>query len=180
MLFNKKNKLIIKTATIIYKKIIIQSRNKRFYKELKVPDSLDGRFDLIVLHFFFINTVLNKYEDLEKKLFDEILNLMFKDFDYNLREMGVGDLSVKKKIYHMSEALAGRIKAYENAKKNEKKIINKAIRRNLYGTIKKVDDKCINKMTKYFSDSINIIKKINLLNINENDVIFLDLKNYFN
>ena len=65
--------------------------------------------------------MLNKYEDLEKKLFDEILNLMFKDFDYNLREMGVGDLSVKKKIYHMSEALAGRIKAYENAKENEKK-----------------------------------------------------------
>ena len=53
MLFNKKNKLIIKTATIIYKKIIIQSRNKSFYEKLKVPDSLDGRFDLIVLHFFF-------------------------------------------------------------------------------------------------------------------------------
>ena len=47
---------------------------------------------------FFINKVLNKYEDLEKKLIDEILNLMFKDFDYNLRERGVGDLSVKKKI----------------------------------------------------------------------------------
>ena len=65
-------------------------------------------------------------------------------------------------------------------KKMKKKNINKAIRRNIYGTIKNVDDNCINKMTKYFSDSINIIKKINLLNINENDVIFLDLKNYFN
>ena len=125
MLFNKKNKLIIKTAIIIYKKIIIQSRNKRFYEELKVPDSLDGRFDLIVLHFFFINTVLNKYEYLEKKLFDEILNLMFKDFDYNLREMGVGDLSVKKKYIICQKPWQEELKPMKMLKKIKKNLLIK-------------------------------------------------------
>ena len=87
MLFKKKNKLIIKNASIIYKKVIVQSRNIIFYKNCKVPDSLDGRFDLIILHFFFINSELKIKGNLEKKLDEEILSLMFKDFDYNLREM---------------------------------------------------------------------------------------------
>ena len=77
MLFKNKNKLISESATIIYKKIIVQSRDKIFYLMWFVPDSLDGRFDLIVLHFFFINTVLMKKKGDEEKLKEEILNLMF-------------------------------------------------------------------------------------------------------
>ena len=53
MLFNIKNNKIKKTAFLIYKKIVLHSRNKIFYSYLRVPDSIDGRFDLIVLHFFF-------------------------------------------------------------------------------------------------------------------------------
>ena len=178
MLFKKKNKLVI-TANIIYKKIILQSRNKTFYSKGLVPDTIDGRFELIILHFFFINLVLKKKEDIEKKLLEEIIKLMFKDFDYNLREMGVGDLSVKKKIYHMSEALAGRVKAYEEVIEKKGNFIEKAIRRNLYGTLEKINTSCLINMKKYFLDSIKLIKKNNLLDINEKDVIFLHLKNYF-
>jgi len=179
MLFKNKNKLISESAIIIYKKIIVQSRDKIFYLKCFVPDSLDGRFDLIVLHFFFINTVLIKKKGDEEKLKEEILNLMFKDFDYNLREMGVGDLSVKKKIYHMSEAIAGRVKAYEEVKNKKESIIGKAIRRNLYGTLDDIDNFYLIKMTKYFKDSIKFVKSNKLLNINENDDIFLQLNKYF-
>ena len=178
MLFKKKKK-IINTATIIYKKIILQSRNKTFYSKALVPDTIDGRFELIILHFFFINLLLKNKGEQEKSLSEEIISLMFKDFDYNLREMGVGDLSVKKKIYHMSEALAGRIKAYEEAKEKKVKFIEKAIRRNLYGTLEKVNASSLTIMKKYFLDSIKLIKKNNLLEITEKDVIFLDLNNYF-
>ena len=55
---------------------------------------------------------------------------MYKDFDSNLREIGVGDLSVGKKIYQMSEAVAGRINAYNNSKDNKElyiKLIKKYI-----------------------------------------------------
>ncbi len=179
MFFEKKNKIIKNTASMIYKKIIIQSRNKTFYKNLLVPDSIDGRFELIVLHFFFIHFSLNKKNNLERSLSEETVNLMFKDFDYNLREMGVGDLSVKKKIYHMTEALAGRIKVYKEVSEEENGIIEETIKRNLYGTINNIDISCLNKMRRYFLDSIKFIKKNNLLEINENSVIFLDLNNYF-
>ena len=132
-----------------------------------------------MLHFFFINTVLIKKKGDEEKLKEEILNLMFKDFDYNLREMGVGDLSVKKKIYQMSEAIAGRVKAYEEVKNKQENIIGKAIRRNLYGTLDEIDNFYLIKMIKYFKDSIKFVKSNKLLNINENDAIFLQLNKYF-
>ena len=47
--FKKKNQ---KISFLIYKKIVLHSRNKIFYTDFKVPDTIDGRFDLIVLHFF--------------------------------------------------------------------------------------------------------------------------------
>ena len=68
MLFNIKNNKIKKTSFLIYKKIVLHSRNKIFYTDLKVPDTLDGRFDLIVLHFYFIHSVLFK-KKLKKIIF---------------------------------------------------------------------------------------------------------------
>ena len=53
MLFKKKNKEILGIAKTLYALIIKQSRTKDFYKNLLVPDTIDGRFELIVLHFFF-------------------------------------------------------------------------------------------------------------------------------
>ena len=99
MLFNIKNNKIKKTAFLIYKKMVLHSRNKIFYTDLKVPDTLDGRFDLIVLHFYFIHSVLFQKEVKKNNIYNQLLDIMYKDFDSNLREIGVGDLSVGKKIY---------------------------------------------------------------------------------
>ena len=53
MFFKKKNKETSNLANLLYKRIVKQSRTKEFYINLKVPDTIDGRFELIVLHFFF-------------------------------------------------------------------------------------------------------------------------------
>ena len=119
MLFNIKNNKIKKTSFLIYKKIVLHSRNKIFYTDLKVPDTLDGRFDLIVLHFYFIHSVLFKKEIKKNNIYNQLLDIMYKDFDSNLREIGVGDLSVGKKVYQMSEAVAGRVNAYNKSKKKK-------------------------------------------------------------
>ena len=178
MLFKKKNKNLTFLADLLYRKIIKQAREKEFYTNFKVPDSVDGRFELILLHFFFIYNNLNNENADELYIIDQIMNIMFKDFDSNLREMGVGDLSVGKKIYKMSEALAGRIKAYGKALKNDTNSIKKVIKRNLYGTVTNIDNSKVLLSTKYFKDSIVQLKKNNLLKINENDDIFLNLKKY--
>ena len=98
-MFLKLNKNKIKPISyLIYKKLVLFSRNKIFYTDLKVPDTLDGRFDLIIFHLFFIHAVLFRQGALEQKIYDEVLKIMYKDFDSNLREIGVGDLSVGKKF----------------------------------------------------------------------------------
>ena len=176
MLLNFKKKNISEISFLIYKKIVLHSRNKIFYSYLRVPDSIDGRFDLIVLHFFFIHDALFRKGTLEEKVYNEILSIMYKDFDLNLREIGVGDLSVGKKIYQMSEAIAGRIKAYTDAKSN-KKLLSSSLLRNIYGkSSKNIDKKTATIMVDYFMSSLKKIKKNKLLEIKENSDIFFDLQ----
>ena len=58
MFFKKKNKEISQLSTLLYKLIVEQARSKHFYLSLKVPDTIDGRFELIVLHFFLLERKL--------------------------------------------------------------------------------------------------------------------------
>ena len=179
MFLRKKNRRIADFGAIIYNKIVKQSRSIGFYKTLGVPDTLDGRFELIVLHFFMIDYVIDKNINKNKEIYEAILDIMYKDFDMSLREMGVGDLSVGKKIYQMTEAFSGRIVVYRgiNLKKvNEKS--KQALKRNLYGTIRDIDTNNIEIVLKYVIDSIKNIHNINLCDIKENSSIFLDLNRY--
>jgi len=100
-------------AVALYAKIVAQARQPRFYRELGVPDTLDGRFDLIVLHAFLVMHRLKAEgaHELSQRLFD----VMFAEMDRALREMGVGDLSVPAKIKKMASAFYGRVRAYDAA-----------------------------------------------------------------
>jgi len=176
MLFRKKNKTILQSARIFYEKIIYQSRDKRFYTTLAVPDTLDGRFELIVLHYFFVHYLLKNINN--NKLIEEITKIMFKDFDMSLREMGVGDLSVGKKVYFMNESIAGRMKAYKIAFKDGKKSIYNALKRNVYGTQPLIKKEELNIMVNYFQDSLILINLNNFIEFNEKNDIFLNLNKY--
>jgi cytochrome b pre-mRNA-processing protein 3 len=103
---------------------------------------------------------------------------MYKDFDMSLREMGVGDLSVGKKIYHMTEAFSGRIVAYRNVSKKSKIEVAKSLKKNIYGTIKSIDEKKLYKLVEYFLASVKLIDDNIIDNISKNNAIFLDLNRY--
>ena len=79
-----------------------------FYAALGVADTLDGRFDMIVAHIILVLRRLKGDKVLAQALFDAF----FADLDQSLREMGVGDLTVPKKVKAMSQAFYGRIDAY--------------------------------------------------------------------
>ena len=177
MLFNNKEKKKY-LSSLIYKKIIIQARKKKFYSKLEVPDTLDGRFELIVLHLFFLKLVINKNDEKENSIFDSLVKIMFDDFDMNLRELGVGDLSVGKKIYQMSEAIAGRFKAYENGIGSKQKDVAVILKRNVYGTCKKIDSRNLNMLVDYFKDSIKFVQNIKFSDISEKSDIFLNLEKF--
>ena len=180
MFFKNKNKSILELSNKIYKLIIKQSRINFFYTDLQVPDTVDGRFELIVLHFFFIDNAFKREIKNHDDIYKELLEIMYKDFDMSLREMGVGDLSVGKKIYHMTEALSGRIVAYRDVAKKSKTKIKNSLKKNVYGTVKSVNENHLNELVEYFLDSIKYINDVAIDNISKNNAIFLDLNRYIN
>ena len=179
MFFKKKNKEISQLSTLLYKLIVEQARSKHFYLSLKVPDTIDGRFELIVLHFFLLERILDKEIEKDQLIYKGILEIMYKDFDMSLREIGVGDLSVGKKIYHMTEAFSGRLVAYRkfNYKKNFN-IIESTIKRNIYGTVENIDIKYVEIIKLYVIESMKFIKKSQIYKVSENSSIFIDLNRY--
>lgn len=112
-----------------------QSRQPEFYLECGAPDTLDGRFDLLALHLFLVLRRLSGPQtSLEsKEVSQQLFDVMFGDMDQSLREMGVGDLTVGKKIRSMSEAFYGRVAAYEKGlQAMDDAVLMAALQRNLF------------------------------------------------
>ncbi len=87
-----------------------------FYDRLAVPDTLDGRFDLVGLHVALLIRRLGQEQDPRgAAMAQAVFDAMFADMDVNLREMGVSDLAVGKRVKRMWEALHGRAIAYAQA-----------------------------------------------------------------
>ena len=179
MFFKKKNKEIEELCVTLYKLIVKQARKKHFYLSLKIPDTIDGRFELIILHFFLLERNLDKEIKKDQLIYKELLEIMYKDFDMSLREIGVGDLSVGKKIYQMTEAFSGRLFAYRqfNNKKNFGNM-RKIIKRNIYGTVDNIDTKYVEVIKSYIVDSMEYIDKSLIYEVSENSYIFIDLNRY--
>ena len=120
-------------ATRLYSRIVEQARRPEFYRSLGVPDSPTGRFDMIALHGFLVVRRLGREEN-AADLAQELSNTMFADMDRNLREMGVGDLSVGKHMKKIASHYFGRVGAYEDGLDGDEVLLQGALRRNLYAT----------------------------------------------
>ncbi|HMO85833.1 MAG TPA: ubiquinol-cytochrome C chaperone family protein [Lacipirellulaceae bacterium] len=120
------------TAARLYAAMAPQARREAFFGPLYgVPDTLDGRFDMLVLHAFLLMARLQDERDgqsINQALFDE----MFRHLDLNLREIGVQDLGVGRRIKVMAEAFNGRRAAYEAALSGKGELLAQALRRNVF------------------------------------------------
>jgi cytochrome b pre-mRNA-processing protein 3 len=113
----------------LYRCCVAQARQPAFYETLGVPDTVDGRFDVLLLHVFLVMRSLKDHPEATQSLFD----LLFADMDRSLREMGVGDMSVGKKMKPMIMAFYGRTQAYEKALQEGSDALAIALQRNVYG-----------------------------------------------
>jgi cytochrome b pre-mRNA-processing protein 3 len=103
-----------RTIAALYGMIVTQARLPAFYADYGVPDTVEGRFDLIVLHLVLVLRRLAGVEQgrrIGQRLFDRFCQ----DLDDNLREMGIGDLAVPKHMRRFGEAFYGRQAAYLRA-----------------------------------------------------------------
>jgi cytochrome b pre-mRNA-processing protein 3 len=117
----------------LYGVIVAQAREPSFYTDYGVPDTVEGRFDLIVLHIYLVSRRLARGDDSAKEVSQEVFDLFFQDMDESMRELGVGDLSVPKKVRAMGEAFYGRAKAYDAAfASNSSEKLAAALHRNVF------------------------------------------------
>ncbi len=122
-----------RTGFVLYGAAVAAARQPRFYKELGVPDTLDGRFDMVGLHTFLLVRRLLRQPSPGQKLAQAVFDAMFADMDINLREMGVGDMSVGRKVRTMWEAFNGRSAAYARAlDAGDLGLLHKALARNVW------------------------------------------------
>lgn len=122
-------------AALLYSQLMHQARNAWFYSEARIPDSFDGRFEMLILHLFsYLETCKNNPE--KAPLRQALLEFMLDDMDRTLREMSVGDMGVSRRIKHMASAMHGRFTVYAQAMADSSPAaLEEALRRNAYGTI---------------------------------------------
>ncbi|MCR9176124.1 MAG: ubiquinol-cytochrome C chaperone [Alphaproteobacteria bacterium] len=120
-------------AEALYTAIVAQARHPHLYVELGVADDIDGRFEAVVLHMHLVLRRLGQDKSgaaVAQALFDA----MFHDMDRSLRAIGVGDMSVGKKVKQMGAAFYGRVGSYEAAlSSGDRTALADALARNVSG-----------------------------------------------
>jgi cytochrome b pre-mRNA-processing protein 3 len=105
-----------RTGFELYGAAVAAARAPEFYAELGVPDTAAGRFELVSLHVGVLIRRLRAFADKPaQELAQSVFDAMFSDMDVNLREMGIGDLSVGKRVKQLWEGFHGRAQAYAAA-----------------------------------------------------------------
>jgi cytochrome b pre-mRNA-processing protein 3 len=123
-----------RAALLAYRRVVEHSRRPEFFTDAGVPDTVDGRFELICLHAFLYLHRLKREHPQAAPLGQRFFDAMFADFDRSLREMGTGDLSVGREVRRMAQAFYGRIAAYEEGLRADAAVLPAALARNLFGT----------------------------------------------
>jgi cytochrome b pre-mRNA-processing protein 3 len=119
----------------VYQTIVEQARQPVFFSRNGVPDTLDGRFELLALHGFLVLNRLKAERSRTAEFAQALFDVMFSDLDRALREMGVGDLGVGRQVKAMAKAFYGRIGAYEAGLAADDARLGQALHRNLFGTV---------------------------------------------
>lgn len=122
-------------AREVYLAVVAQARQPVFYESFGVPDSLDGRFDMIALYAILLVRRIKGRGTASDQFGREFMSYLFADMDRNLREMGTGDMRVGKKIKEMAEAFYGRARVYNAALDTGEPSLEDVLKRNIYAEV---------------------------------------------
>ncbi len=136
-LFNNKAKAAraarLATARQLYQTILAQARQPILYTGYNVPDTVDGRYDLILLHAIVVIDLLQGAAESGQKLGQGIFDIMFRDLENGVREIGVSDMSIARHFRRMSQGFNGRRIAYSAAlAAQDAALMQDAVARNIF------------------------------------------------
>ena len=115
-------------AAALQTQLIARARAPVFYAVLGVADSMDGRFDLVTLHAWLVLERLKAAR--QDAIAQALTDMLFVGFDEALREQGIGDMGLGRRMRAMAEAFYGRLKAYSGARDREE--LATALARNIW------------------------------------------------
>ncbi|WP_448203469.1 ubiquinol-cytochrome C chaperone family protein [Azospirillum sp. sgz302134] len=138
-------------AAEFFVKIVAQAREPAFYRHLGVPDTLDGRFDMVVLHVFLVMRRLKGQGAAAEQRSRLLYEAMIDNFEKSLMEQGVGDSGIGRRVKTMARGMAGRIQAYDRALADgaDERLLAVALDNNVYGTVPDADPAWIAAMAAY-------------------------------
>ncbi|HEY4171354.1 MAG TPA: ubiquinol-cytochrome C chaperone family protein [Reyranella sp.] len=119
-------------AAALYVRTAERARAPELFEACGIPDTLDGRFDALALHAALMIDRLQREPDGEA-LAQAYFDAMFHHLDLTLREIGVQDLGVGRRIKIMAEGFHGRALAYREALAGGQPALGEVLRRNAYG-----------------------------------------------
>jgi len=159
----------------LYQHIVQNARNPQFYRPpFYVEDTVEGRFELILIHLFIVDFWLSKSEQtvLLRRALQEIL---ITDMDRSLREMGIGDMSVGKQMKKVGAALLGRLQSYKlifettDEDQSSESRISEIISRNI-GGLKRIEHS--DALAKYFVTQVAAVATSDPDNWQTGDEVF--------
>ena len=135
-------------ARAFYARTAERARLPELFEECGIPDTLDGRFDSLALHAALAIDRLRREPDGDR-LAQAFFDAMFSHLDVTLRELGVQDLGVGRRIKIMAEGLHGRALAYREALSAAPPALIEALRRNAYGGRPPGDERALGRLEVY-------------------------------
>lgn len=117
----------------LYTAVVEASRQRPLYALMGIPDTFEGRFESLTLHAALLVRRLRSAEAPGPDMAQHLVDTVFRHFDRTLREMGVGDTTVPKRMKQLAEAFLGRCTAYDEAIRTEDPgALEAALKRNVY------------------------------------------------
>lgn len=106
---------VARKAENLYGAVVAQARQPSFYVDFGIPDTLEGRYEMIVLHMFLLLERLREATPDDTRVSRALIERFVTDMDDCMREIGVGDLTVPKKVKQAAAGLYKRADSYRRA-----------------------------------------------------------------
>lgn len=104
-----------RTAEKLYGSVVAAARHPAFYRDMGAPDTPEGRFELVALHLFLLLEGMKRQNPSDPELAQRTIETFVTDMDDCMREMGVGDMAVAKKVKRAAAAFYERAAVYRPA-----------------------------------------------------------------
>jgi cytochrome b pre-mRNA-processing protein 3 len=157
----------------LHGKIVAASRRPALYSDLGVPDTYEGRFEMVTLFAGLVMRRLEKLSGIGPELSQELADGVFRHFEVALREIGVGDVAVPKRLKRMAEAFYGRSKAYgEGLDEPSTDRLARALARNVYGIADVADAPMAQPLAQFVRATVNVLDQTPLETFARGEVEF--------